>query len=50
MTEDQIELKVEHDMDRLDRQLMDGKITQERYDYAVYLLDKWADQQLRKAA
>lgn len=50
MTEDQIELKVEREMDRLDRQLMDGKITQEQYDRAVYKLDQWASQQLRKMA
>ena len=47
MTEDQIEAKVESEMDRLDRKLMNGKITQDEYDDAVYTLDKWADQQYK---
>lgn len=47
MTEDQIELKVEREMDKLDRKLMDGRITQEEYDREIYLLDKWAEQQYR---
>jgi hypothetical protein len=47
MTEDQIEAKVESEINRLDRQLMDGKITQEEYDDAVYILDRWADQQYK---
>lgn len=47
MTEDQIEAKVESEMNRLDRRLTRGLITQEEYDDAVYLLDRWADQQYK---
>lgn len=49
MTEEQIELRVERETDRLDRQLMDGKLTQDQYDRAVYKLDQWASKQPRKA-
>lgn len=45
MTPEQIELRVEREMDRLDHKLMSGKISQDEYDYAVYKLDLWADQQ-----
>lgn len=48
MTEDQIELKVEWEMDKLDRKLMDGRLSQEEYDREVYKLNRWADQQYRK--
>lgn len=50
MTEYEVELKVEREMDRLDRQLMQGKLTQDQYDREVYKLDKWAEKQLRKQA
>lgn len=47
MTEDQIERKVEREMDKLDRKLMDGLITQEQYDLEVDALERWSDQQYR---
>lgn len=47
MTEDQIELKVEKEMDKLDRKLMDGRITQDQYDLEVDALERWSDQQYR---
>jgi hypothetical protein len=48
MTEDQIERQVERAMDRLDAQLLSGKLTQAEYDREVSTLDKWAQQQARK--
>ena len=45
MTENQIELLVERAIDKLDKQLMQGKITQAEYDYEVSIIDKWAEQQ-----
>lgn len=47
MTEAQIEAKVESEMNKLDRQLTSGKITQEEYDDFVYRLDRWADNQYK---
>ena len=48
MTEDQIELKVEREMDKLDRKLIDGLITQTRYDLEVDELERWADRQYQQ--
>ena len=45
LTEAQIELIVERQIDKLDKQLMQGKITQEEYDREVLIVDKWASQQ-----
>jgi hypothetical protein len=45
MTEEQIERQVEIRMDRLDRQLMNGGLSQNSYDMAVEDLDKWASVQ-----
>lgn len=45
LTETQIELIVERQIDKLDKQLMQGKITQEEYDREVLIVDKWASQQ-----
>lgn len=49
MTEDQIEREVERAMDKLDRKLMDGRITVETYDQEVEKLDRWADQQYSRS-
>ena len=45
LTESQIEIIVERQIDKLDKQLMQGKITQEEYDREVVIVDKWASQQ-----
>jgi hypothetical protein len=45
-TEDQIENRVEKAIDRLDRQLLTGNITQQEYDQEVMIVDKWAYQQI----
>lgn len=42
MTEIQIERIVEQEMDRLDRNLMFGRITQEEYNLEVKELDAWS--------
>jgi hypothetical protein len=42
MTEDQIERRVEAKMDRLDRALINGELTQSAYDDEVRFLDNWA--------
>jgi hypothetical protein len=45
LNEQQIEAKVERIMDRWDKCLMAGLISQEDYDNEVMILDKWASQQ-----
>jgi hypothetical protein len=45
MTESQIEIIVERAIDKLDKKLMQSKITQSEYDYEVSIIDKWATQQ-----
>ena len=45
LTDDQIELRVQYAMDRLDRKFMNGGLTQAQYDKEVGTLDKWAIQQ-----
>lgn len=42
MTEDQIEARAERAMDRLDRRLMAGEITQAEYEAAVAAIDRAA--------
>lgn len=49
MSEYEIELKIEKAMDRLDRMLMDGRISQDQYDHEVWLLDQWANRKLKAA-
>lgn len=46
MNEDQIERQVEWAMDRLDKRLLDGTLSQEDYDREVVALDEWASQQM----
>jgi hypothetical protein len=45
MTEEQIERIVERRMDSLDRQLMNGQLSQADYDILVQELDAWASRQ-----
>ncbi len=45
MTEEQIELNVEHQFNRLDKKLMAGKLTQEQYDHEAKLIHEWAEAQ-----
>ena len=45
LTEDQIEIRVERAIDRLDRHLLSNQITQEQYDRDIVAIDKWASQQ-----
>ena len=49
MTEAAIERAAEKDMDRLDRRLLKGELTEEMYSSLVADLDKWADEQYRRA-
>lgn len=45
MSESEIEIIVERVIDKLDKKLMQSKITQSEYDYEVSIIDKWATQQ-----
>ena len=45
LTEHEIENRVERAIDRLDRQLLTGKITPIEYEREVMIVDKWASQQ-----
>lgn len=47
MTEDMIERVIEREMNRLDKELLSGSITQEEYDCEVAELDKWSREELR---
>jgi len=44
LTEEKIELVVEWSMNGLDRELLEGKFTQEQYDIAVLALNRWAEE------
>lgn len=48
MTEDQIERIVEREMDKLDRLLTNGLMTNEEYETEVAELDNWAMDMERK--
>lgn len=50
LSENDIEFIVEKTTDKLDRQLMDGKLSQEEYDLEMNKLDMWAEQQFNKIA
>lgn len=50
MTESQIENRVEHLFDALDRQLMAGRMTQAEYDREAGLITTWADQMYAEGA
>jgi hypothetical protein len=45
MSEEQIERRVETDMNVLDRQYMDGRITTAEYENGVRRLSQWASRQ-----
>ena len=47
ITEEEIEYTVEKLIDELDHRLMHNDLTQQEYDQAVVIIDKWASQQLR---
>jgi flavorubredoxin len=47
LTEEQIEYIVEKHIDELDHRLMHNDLSQEEYDQAVVIIDKWASQQLK---
>ena len=47
LTESEIELRVERQMDKLDKKFMRGEITQREYDREVFILDKWTAQQYK---
>ena len=47
LTEDQIENIVEKAIDRLDNQLLSGKITPIKYENEVSIVDKWSIQQYK---
>ena len=49
MTEDEIERAAERAIDRLDRQLMRGELTQEQYDREIGIVDSWTIQQYKAA-
>lgn len=46
LSEEQIESIVEKRINKLDKKLMQGHITQQEYDHEVMILDKWSSQQL----
>ena len=48
MTEDQLERIYEREMDKLDRSLVKGLISQDEYDAEVLELDNWVRDQYRK--
>lgn len=48
MTEYQIEMRVEHMTDRLDRAFMSGAISQEKYDQEIKYWDDWANREYDK--
>jgi hypothetical protein len=45
LTEQEIELKAERAMDRLDARLMSGRLSQSDYNREVSTLDKWLQAQ-----
>ena len=45
--EAKIEQLAEREMDKLDRQFMNGKLSREQYDREVTKLDKWVSFQLK---
>jgi hypothetical protein len=47
LTEDQIESLVEKAINRLDHQLLTGKITPIEYENEVSIVDKWSIQQYK---
>ena len=47
LTEAEIEDIVEKHIDDLDHRLMHNDLTQEEYDQAVIIIDRWASQQLK---
>lgn len=49
MTEDQIERVVERQMDKLDRMLTKGILTNEEYEDEVRELDNWANDAYRQS-
>jgi uncharacterized membrane protein len=49
MTENEIERAAERAIDRLDRQLMRGELTQEQYNREIGIVDSWTIQQYKAA-
>ena len=47
MTEDRNQRHAEHNMDRLDIELLNGALTQEAYDEEVRLLEQWVRDQYK---
>lgn len=47
MTEEQIERIAEREMNRLDKELLNGSITQEEYNQEVRELDHWIKEEYR---
>lgn len=47
LTEQEIEYTVEKLVDELDHRFLHNDLTQEEYDQAIVIIDKWASQQLR---
>lgn len=45
LTEFEIEMRVQWAIDRLDRDFLLNKITQEQYDRDIVSIDKWSSQQ-----
>jgi hypothetical protein len=48
LNESQIELMVEKAIDKLDKRFLMGEISQTEYDQEIYIIDKWAIQQLKE--
>lgn len=47
MSENRIERTVEREMNRLDREFMDGMLEEDAYDSEVKELEKWAREEYR---
>lgn len=45
LSENQIETLVERQIDKLDKNLLSGALTQSEYDHEIMIVDKWASQQ-----
>jgi hypothetical protein len=48
MTEEQIERRAEHLMDKLDSAYMNGNMTEANYKKEVKAIDKWVNQQMKR--
>jgi len=48
LTEQEIEIRAERAIDRLDARLMRGELTREQYDREIGIIDAWTIQQYKE--